>query len=117
MILIVDDNDKNRTLFRDVLRFHGFETVEAEDGQQGVLLAQQHRPDLILLDIQMPVMNGYDALKALKELSETRSIKVVALTSFAMSGDEKRILAAGFDGYISKPVSIRDLPDAVRMYL
>lgn len=116
-ILIVDDNDTNRILFRDILHYHGFETIEAENGQLGVQQAQQHRPDLILLDIQMPVMDGFEALKVLREMPETRSIKVVALTSFALIGDEKRIMAAGFDGYISKPISTRDLPVKVNGFL
>ena len=116
-ILIVDDNDTNRTLFRDVLRYHGYETIEADNGELGIQQAIQHTPDLILLDIQMPVMDGYKALKTLREMPETRNIRVVALTSFAMSGDDKRIMAAGFDGYIAKPISTRELPVVVRKYL
>lgn len=116
-ILIVDDNDTNRILFRDVLRYHGFETIEAENGEVGVKKAREHLPDLILMDIQMPVVDGFEALKALREMRETRAIKVVALTSFALLGDEKRIMAAGFDGYISKPISTRDLPVTIQKYL
>jgi len=116
-ILIVDDNDRNRILFRDVLRYHGFETIEADNGERGIQEARQQRPDLILLDIQMPMMDGFQALKALREMPETRSIMVVALTSFALLGDEKRIMAAGFDGYIAKPISTRELPVVIQKYL
>lgn len=116
-ILIVDDNDANRILFRDVLRHHGFEPLEADNGERGIQKAQQQRPDLILLDIQMPVMDGFQALKVLRKMPETRSIMVVALTSFALMGDEKRIMAAGFDGYIAKPISTRELPGVIQKYL
>ncbi|MBI5075916.1 MAG: response regulator [Nitrospirae bacterium] len=116
-ILIVDDNDANRILFRDVLRYNGFETTEAENGEVGIQQALQQKPDLILLDIQMPVMDGYETLKVLREMAETRSVTIVALTSFAMSGDKKGIVAAGFDGYITKPISTRELPVVIRKYL
>lgn len=116
-ILVVEDNKKNRTLIRDVLRYYGYEVIEAENGAEGVKMAKEHLPDLILLDIQMPVMDGFKALKILKDMPETRNIKVIALTSFAMAGDREKILHAGFDDYLSKPVDTRKLPLTVTQYL
>lgn len=116
-ILVVEDNKKNRILIRDVLRYYGYEVIEAENGAEGVKMAKEHLPDLILLDIQMPVMDGFKALKILKDMPETRNIKVIALTSFAMAGDREKILHAGFDDYLSKPVDTRKLPLTVKQYL
>ena len=109
-ILVIEDNDKNRKLIRDVLRYHSYEIIEAENGEEGFKRAKEHLPDLILLDIQMPVMNGLDTIKALKVSPETKHIKVIALTSFAMVGDRERMLKAGFDDYIQKPIDTRQLP-------
>ncbi|MEW6541512.1 MAG: response regulator [Bacillota bacterium] len=113
-ILIVEDNGKNRTLLKDLLHYHGYDTIEAKDGAEGISLAKEHLPDLILLDIQIPVMDGLTVLKILKESDETRNIKVVALTSFAMKGDKEKLLAAGFDHYISKPIDTRELPKLIK---
>ena len=117
LILIVDDNENNRKLARDVLEFAGFETLEATGGVEGVALAQEHMPGLVLMDIRMPDLSGTEALKLLKEDSRTGGIPVVALTSSTMRGDEQRFLAEGFDGYLAKPISVREFPDQVRSFL
>jgi two-component system, cell cycle response regulator DivK len=117
LILIVDDNENNRKLARDVLEFAGFDTLEATGGIEGVALAQEHVPALVLMDIRMPDLNGTDALKLLREDSRTAEIPVVALTSSTMRGDEERFLKEGFDGYLAKPISVREFPDQVRGFL
>ena len=116
-ILIVEDNEMNRTLLRDILEYHGYEVTEAVNGADGVELAREQRPDLILLDIQMPVMNGFTSIGVLKNVPALCGTKIVALTSFAMKGDRERFLAAGFDGYLSKPVDTRALPGLVKQWL
>jgi CheY-like chemotaxis protein len=108
-ILIVEDNENNRCLFRDILSFHGYEV--------SVVLARELKPDLILMDIQMPGMDGMTAGGILKGDPATSGLKIVALTSFAMRGDKEKILAAGFDGYLSKPISTRELPGLVKRWL
>jgi two-component system cell cycle response regulator DivK len=109
-ILVVEDNERNRSLIADVLTYHGYEVISAVNGEEGVKMALEHGPDLILMDVQMPVMNGHDALGILKANPETRNIKIIALTSFAMRGDSIRLIEAGFDGYIAKPIDTRKLP-------
>ena len=116
LVLIVDDNEKNLKLARDVLRFAGFRTLEASSGGEGVALAAEHLPDLILMDIRLPDMDGTEAVRRLKDEARTEQIPVVALTSFAMKGDREWFLAAGFDGYLEKPISIREFPEQVRSY-
>jgi two-component system cell cycle response regulator DivK len=117
LILIVDDNEKNVKLARDVLRFAGFRTLEAVTGGEGVSLAAEHLPDLVLMDIRLPDMDGTVALQRLKDDERTAGIPVVALTSFAMKGDRDRFIAAGFDGYLEKPITVREFPDQVRSHL
>ena len=117
LILIVDDNDKNVKLARDVLRFAGFRTLEAGTAAEGISLAVEHLPDLVLMDIRLPDLNGTVAVHRLKEDGRTARIPVVALTSFAMMGDRERFLAEGFDGYLEKPISVREFPDQVRSHL
>lgn len=117
LILIVDDNGQNRKLARDVLRFAGFRTLEAEDGGAGVHLAAEHLPDLVLMDIRMPDMNGTQALRLLRSDERTAAIPIVALTSSTMKGDREQFLAEGFDGYLQKPISVREFPDQVRSHL
>ena len=117
LILIVDDEPKNLTLLRDLLQVSGYSTIEATDGKQGVELARAKKPDLILMDIQMPVMDGLDATRILKAEAATRNIPVLALTSYAMKGDEGRILEAGCDGYLAKPYNIQELLKEVAKYL
>jgi two-component system, cell cycle response regulator DivK len=116
-ILIVEDNENNRSLFRDILTFHGHEIMVACDGREGVEMARTLAPDLILMDIQMPGMDGLTAGGILKGDPATSGMKIVALTSFAMRGDRDKILAAGFDGYISKPINTRELPLLVNKWL
>jgi two-component system cell cycle response regulator DivK len=117
LILIVEDNEKNMKLARDVLQFNGFRTLEAVTAEQGLRLAAEHHPDLILMDIQLPGMDGLTALRRLRDDPVTAGIKIVALTAFAMKDDRERFVGAGFDGYLSKPISIRELPSQVRQYL
>ena len=116
-ILIVEDNENNRCLFRDILTFHGYEVLVAADGQEGVVLARELVPDLILMDIQMPGMDGMTACGILKGNPATSRLKIIALTSFAMQGDQEKFLAAGFDGYLSKPINTRELPVLVKQWL
>ena len=107
VILIVEDDAKNLKLFRDLLQVSGYTTLEATDGKQGVELAREEKPDLILMDIQMPVMDGLEATKLLKNDDVTKDIPVIALTAYAMKGDEEKMREAGFDGYISKPIDVK----------
>jgi CheY-like chemotaxis protein len=117
LILIVEDNEKNRKLERDVLQFHGYRTMEAETGEDGVRLARESPPALILMDIQLPGISGIEALRRLRADSETRGIAVMAVTASAMTQDRQTILAAGFDGYLSKPITLKDFVVAVRALL
>lgn len=117
LILIVEDNDKNLKLSRDLLRFHGFETIEATNAEDGIALAQQRRPDMVLMDIQLPGMDGVSALHKLREDATTAAIPVVALTASVMKEDRERFDRAGFDGFITKPISVKEFPDQVRGYM
>jgi CheY-like chemotaxis protein len=114
LILIVEDNENNRMLFRDVLQSRGYQTAETDTGEEGVRLARASRPALILMDIQLPGMNGMDALKLLRADATTRDIPVMAVTSSAMTHDRQKIMASGFDAYQSKPINVREFVDAVR---
>jgi two-component system cell cycle response regulator DivK len=116
LILIVEDNDKNLKLARDLLQHDGFRTLEAGTAAAAIDLAERRVPDLILMDIQLPDMDGVTALGRLRELAATRSIPVVALTAFAMASDRERLLAAGFDGYLAKPIDIHNFSNSVREY-
>lgn len=116
-ILIIEDNENNRILFRDILSFHGYEVSVAHEGKEGVALAREQMPDLILMDIQMPGMDGLTACGMLRGDPATSGLKVIALTSFAMQGDKERFLEAGFDAYLPKPISTRELPTLVRQWL
>jgi two-component system cell cycle response regulator DivK len=116
-IPVMEDNEKNRILIKDVLEYHDYQVLEAENGENGVGLAKKYQPDLILMDIQMPVMDSMSAAKIIKDDPETRGIKMIALTSFAMNGDKERFLHAGFDDYIAKLIDTRKLPDVVKRYL
>ena len=114
LILIVDDNDRNLRLARDVLRHAGLRTLEAGTAAAALELAAEESPDVILMDIRLPDLDGAEALRRLKQDARTASIPVVALTSFAMKGDREWFLGVGFDGYVAKPISVREFPDQVR---
>jgi two-component system cell cycle response regulator DivK len=114
LVLIVEDNEKNLKLARDLLRYHGFATIEATTGEDGVALARERRPKLVLMDIQLPGIDGVTALERLRAEPETASIPVVALTASVMKEDRERFDAAGFDGLIMKPIDVRRFPDEVR---
>ena len=117
LILIVEDNEKNRKLVRDVLTFKGYRLAEAETGEDGVRLAKELRPDLILMDIQLPGINGIVALGQIREDPAIRATPVIAVTASAMTQDRQKIMAAGFDGYQSKPINVKDFLAAVRAML
>jgi CheY-like chemotaxis protein len=114
LILVVEDNDKNRKLVRDVLVHQGYRLLEAESGEDGVRLAQEHRPSLVLMDIHLPGITGIEALRRLRADPATQRIPVIAVTASAMTTDRATIVAAGFDGYQSKPISVRPFLAAVR---
>ena len=116
-ILVVEDTEDNRQIMRDLLSNAGYELVEAVTGADGVSAAARELPDLILMDIQLPVMDGYEATRRIKADPTTRSIPVIAVTSYALSGDEEKARAAGCDGYVAKPFSPRQLLANVREYL
>ena len=116
LVLIVDDNEKNVKLVRDLLRFAGFRTLEALTAAAGVSMAAEHLPHVVLMVIRLPDMSGSDALRLLKSAGATAAIPVVALTSLAMKGDRERLLAEGFDGYLEKPIDVRQFPEEVRSY-
>jgi two-component system, cell cycle response regulator DivK len=116
-ILVVEDNAKNLKLLRDVLQFSGYEVAEARSGEEGVELAGRRTPDLILMDLQLPGIDGIEALRLLRENPATRAVPVVAVTAFAMKNDRNRALLAGFDGYVEKPISVRALPSQVKSFL
>jgi two-component system, cell cycle response regulator DivK len=113
-ILVVEDNEKNMKLFRDVLVATGYRMLEATTGTEAVDMASEHMPDLVLMDIQLPDLDGVQALHRLRADVRTARIPVLALTAQAMHGDRERFLAAGFDGYLSKPVDVRELIGTVR---
>jgi two-component system cell cycle response regulator DivK len=117
LILIVEDNEKNLKLARDVLRFHGFRTVEAIDGESAVTMSLEHLPALILMDIQLPGIDGIVAMQRIRADERTKHIPTVALTASVMTGDRERFDKAGFDGFIAKPIEVKSFPDQVRAYL
>ena len=117
LILIVEDNEKNMKLVRDVLQAKGYATIEAGTGEDGVRLAIERKPDLILMDIQLPGINGIEALRVLRANSATATIPAVAVTASVMQQDRKQITEAGFDGYLGKPLNLKEFLDTVRTML
>jgi two-component system, cell cycle response regulator DivK len=117
LILIVEDHERNRKLVRDVLQFRGYRTIETETAEEGIRLAREQQPALILMDIQLPGMDGIAALGHLRADPGTRAIPVMAVTASAMTHDRQKVLAAGFDGYQSKPIRVSEFVDAVRQIL
>ena len=113
-VLVVEDNDKNMKLFRDVLQATGYSTLEATTGEQAIELALSQAPALVLMDVQLPGIDGVEALERMRQNERTASIPVLAVTAQAMSGDRERFLEAGFDGYLAKPVDLIELMEAVR---
>jgi len=116
-ILIVEDNPRNMKLATDVLDHHGYRTLQAVDAEQGLALARTEHPALILMDVQLPGMDGVTALDRLRGDPETSGIRVVALTAFAMRSDRERFLAAGFDGYLEKPIDVASFPRQIEALL
>jgi two-component system cell cycle response regulator DivK len=116
-ILVVEDNPLNLKLVRDVLQFAGYDVIEAQSGEEGLRVAQQDRPDLVLMDLQLPGIDGTETLRRLRQGSFGRDVPVVAVTAFAMAGDRERASLAGFDGYVEKPISVRDLPGKIEAFL
>ena len=116
-ILVVEDQPDNRQIIRDLLTSAGYDLIEAEDGAAGVSLAESERPDLILMDIQLPVLDGYEATRRIKADPELRAIPIVVVTSYALSGDDEKARAAGCDAYVAKPFSPRHLLATVRQFL
>ena len=114
VILIVEDNEKNMKLVRDVLQVKGYQTLEAATAEDGIALAQAHSPDLVLMDIQLPGMNGIEALGVLRANPATAHIPVIAVTASVMQQDRKLITEAGFDAYIGKPINLKEFLQAVR---
>jgi two-component system cell cycle response regulator DivK len=116
-VLIVEDNELNMKLFHDLLEAQGYETLQTREGLQALSIAREHRPDLILMDIQLPEISGLEVTKWLKEDDELKSIPVVAVTAFAMKGDEERIREGGCEAYISKPISVSHFLETIRRLL
>lgn len=116
-VLIVEDNELNMKLFHDLLDAHGYQTLQTRDGTQALALAKLHRPDLILMDIQLPEVSGLEVTKWLKDDDELCAIPVVAVTAFAMKGDEERIREGGCEAYISKPISVAAFLETVRNFI
>jgi two-component system cell cycle response regulator DivK len=116
-ILIIEDQEDNRAIMRDLLTGAGFELIEAVDGEEGVKLAQSEHPDLILMDIQLPMIDGYEATRQIRAIDDLKSIPIIAVTSYALSGDEVKSREAGCDGYVAKPFSPRQLLAKVREFL
>ena len=116
-VLIVEDNEQNMKLFRDLLEWKGYRTLQTKDGMEALKLARQHRPDLILMDIQLPEVSGLEVTKWIKEDDDLRSIPIIAVTAFAMKGDEEKIREGGCEAYIAKPISVINFLDTVGRYL
>ena len=116
-ILVVEDNPLNLKLVRDVLQFAGYDVIEAQSGEEGLRVAQEDPPDLVLMDLQLPGIDGTETLRRLREGSLGRDVPVVAVTAFAMAEDRERASLAGFDGYVEKPISVRELPGQIEAFL
>ena len=116
-ILVIEDMEDNRRILRDLLTNAGFDLIEAVDGEKGIVAAAEHRPDLILMDIQLPIVDGYEATRRIKANPELRHIPIIAVTSYALSGDEGKAREAGCDAYVTKPYSPRALLAKIREYM
>jgi two-component system cell cycle response regulator DivK len=116
-ILVVEDHEDNRRILRDLLESAGFDVIEADNGESALRSASEHRPDLILMDIQLPMIDGYETTRRLKSDPAMRSIPIIVITSYALSGDEDKARAAGCDDYVTKPYSPRQVLAKIRAYL
>ena len=116
-VLVIEDTEDNRQIIRDLLTSFDYELIEAADGAEGVAMAQSQRPDLILMDIQLPQMDGYEATRRIRAIPELARVPIIAVTSYALSGDEAKTREAGCDGYVAKPFSPRQLLAKVREFL
>jgi two-component system cell cycle response regulator DivK len=116
-VLVVEDNELNMKLFHDLLEASGYETIQTRSGLEAIDLAREHRPDLILMDIQLPEVSGLEVTKWMKEDDELRAIPIIAVTAFAMKGDEDRIRQGGCEAYLSKPISVGKFLETVKAYL
>lgn len=116
-VLIVEDNELNMKLFHDLLEAHGYETLQTREGLKALDIAREHRPDLILMDIQLPEVSGLDVTKWLKNDEELSAIPVVAVTAFAMKGDEERIREGGCEGYLAKPITVTSFIETIRKFI
>jgi two-component system cell cycle response regulator DivK len=116
-ILVVEDNPLNLKLVRDVLQYAGYDVIEAQSGEEGVRAAQADPPDLVLMDLQLPGIDGTETLRRLRQGSLGRDVPVVAVTAFAMAEDRERASLAGFDGFVEKPISVRELPGQIEAFL
>jgi len=116
-ILVVEDNEDSRELVIKVLKNKGYQVIAAVDGEDAVEKAIAEKPDLILLDISLPKLDGYEVAKKLKSMEEFQEIPIVALTAHAMKGDREKVIVAGFEGYITKPINVRELPDQLKSYI
>jgi two-component system cell cycle response regulator DivK len=116
-ILVIEDHDDNRRIMRDLFTSRAYKVIEAVTGTEGVAMAQTHSPDLILMDIQLPGIDGYEATRRIKSISSIKDIPIIAVTSYALSGDDKKAYEAGCDDYVTKPFSPRELLKKVQKYL
>jgi two-component system cell cycle response regulator DivK len=116
-ILVVEDNELNMKLFHDILQAHGYDVLQTRDGMEALTLARQHRPDLIVMDIQLPGASGLEVTKWIKEDDDLKAIPIIAVTAFAMKGDEARILESGCDTYFAKPISLASFVTTVQRFL
>lgn len=116
-IMVVEDNEKNMLLLKDILLVRGYDVIEARNGEEAIKMAKEKSPDLIFMDIQMPVMDGFEACRRLKNDPAAKKIKIIGITSYAMKGDREKVLEAGFDDYLAKPINTREIPELVKRYL
>jgi two-component system, cell cycle response regulator DivK len=116
-VLIVEDNELNMKLFHDLLEAHGYNTLETKDGREALRLAREHHPDLILMDIQLPEVSGLEVTKWIKEDASLRAIPVIAVTAFAMKGDEEKIREGGCEAYLAKPISVANFLETVEKFI
>ena len=117
LILIIEDNLLNMKLFRDLLEAHGYNTIQARDGTVGLAMAREHRPDLVLMDIQLPEISGLEVTRLMKQDENLKAIPVIAVTAFAMKGDEEKILEGGCAAYLAKPIAVTPFIETVRKFL